>query len=241
MCSLWSYSWRVNIGSYRRHQVTSHCLNHCCLRSPNYSGVIMSTMVPQITSVWIVYSTVCSVPDQRKHQSPASLAFVRGIYRWPVNSPHKGPVTRKMFPFDDVIMEKSPCGGMHYHHKESRNGNIVIWAKHSSLVALDCLYRQWVKSRSNTMPIPFLQWGKCGMRTSGGRQTEHLLAKMNFNNTALSCHGMQVINHWNARNHCTQIPPLSSADANSIHITSWCIAICYVTHPSHVDYPAKVD
>ena len=42
--------------------------------------------------------------DQRNHQSSASLAFVRGIHRGPVNSPHKGPVTRKMFPFDDVIM-----------------------------------------------------------------------------------------------------------------------------------------
>ena len=42
--------------------------------------------------------------DQRKHQSSASLAFVRGIHRWPVNSQHKGPVTRKMFPYDDVIM-----------------------------------------------------------------------------------------------------------------------------------------
>ena len=43
-------------------------------------------------------------PDQRKHQSSAALAFVRGIHRWPVNSPHKGPVTWKLFPFDDVIM-----------------------------------------------------------------------------------------------------------------------------------------
>ena len=40
-----------------------------------------------------------------KHQSSASLAFVRGINRWPVNSPHKWPVTWKMFPFDDVIMK----------------------------------------------------------------------------------------------------------------------------------------
>ena len=40
----------------------------------------------------------------RKHQSSASLAFVRGIHRSPVNSPHKRPVTRKMFPIDDVIM-----------------------------------------------------------------------------------------------------------------------------------------
>ena len=46
--------------------------------------------------------------DQRKHQSPVSLAFVRGIHRWPVNSPDKGPVTRKMFPFDDVIMIPVP-------------------------------------------------------------------------------------------------------------------------------------
>ena len=52
----------------------------------------------------IVYSTVYSGAYQRKHQSSASLAFVRGIHRWPVNYPHKGPVTRKLFPFDDVIM-----------------------------------------------------------------------------------------------------------------------------------------
>ena len=52
----------------------------------------------------IVCSTVDSGADQRKHQSSASLAFVRGTHRSPVNSPHKGPVTRKMFPFDDVII-----------------------------------------------------------------------------------------------------------------------------------------
>ena len=48
--------------------------------------------------------TVYSGADKRKHQSSAPLAFVRGIHRWPVNSPHKGPVTRKMFSFDDVII-----------------------------------------------------------------------------------------------------------------------------------------
>ena len=61
-------------------------------------------MTSQITGVSIVYSIVCSGAGQRKHQSSASLVFVRGIHRWPVTSPHKGPVTRKMFPFDDVIM-----------------------------------------------------------------------------------------------------------------------------------------
>ena len=61
----------------------------------HYSDVIMDTMASQITSLTIVYSSVDSGADQRKHQSSASLAFVRGIHRWPVNSPHKGPVTRK--------------------------------------------------------------------------------------------------------------------------------------------------
>ena len=64
----------------------------------------MGAIASQITSLTIVYSTVYSDADQRKHQSSVSLAFVRGIHRGPVNSPHKWPVTRKMFPFDDVIM-----------------------------------------------------------------------------------------------------------------------------------------
>ena len=80
-----------------------------------YNDVIMSSMASQITSLTIVYSTVYSRADQRKHQSSASLAFVRGIHRWPVNSPHKWPVTRKMFPFDDVIMDRGvPYGVRHY-------------------------------------------------------------------------------------------------------------------------------
>ena len=71
------------------------------LRKIHYNDVIMSAMVvSQIT----ILTTVYSGTYQRKHQSSASLAFVRGIHRWPVNSPHKGPVTRKMFPFDDVIV-----------------------------------------------------------------------------------------------------------------------------------------
>ena len=70
----------------------------------HYSDIIMGTMASQITCVVIVYSTIYSGADQRKHQSSASLTFVREIHRWPVKSPHKGQVTRKMFLFDDVIM-----------------------------------------------------------------------------------------------------------------------------------------
>ena len=69
-----------------------------------YNDVIMGAIASQITSPTIVYSIVYSDADQRKHQSSVSPAFVRGIHRGPVNSPHKWPVTRKMFPFDDVIM-----------------------------------------------------------------------------------------------------------------------------------------
>ena len=77
--------------------------------TPNFkhhSDVIMSAMTSQITDVSIVCSSVCSGADQRRHQSSASLAFMRGIHRRQVDSPHKGPVTRKMFLFDDVIIQE---------------------------------------------------------------------------------------------------------------------------------------
>ena len=71
----------------------------CTLKWRNTECDGVSNHQPQ-DNLLIIQST-----DQRKHQSPASLAFVRGIHRWPVNIPtNKVPVTRKKFPFDDVIM-----------------------------------------------------------------------------------------------------------------------------------------
>ena len=70
----------------------------------HYNDVILSAMASQITSLTIVYSTVYSRRRSKKRQSSASLAFVTGIHRRPVNSPHNRPVTRKMSSFDDVIM-----------------------------------------------------------------------------------------------------------------------------------------
>ena len=65
------------------HVGTNHVHNH-------YNDVIMSVIGSQLTGVSIVYPTVCSGADQTKHKK--------------VKSPHKGPVTWNMLPFDDVIM-----------------------------------------------------------------------------------------------------------------------------------------
>ena len=83
-----------------RHSTRNFTNCHRC----HYDDVIMTMLASQITSLMVVYSIVYSVVNQREHQSSASLAFVREIHRGPVNFPHKWPVTRKMFPFDDVIM-----------------------------------------------------------------------------------------------------------------------------------------
>ena len=91
----------------------------------------MSAMAPQITSLPIVYSTLYSGTDQRKHQSSASLDFVRGMHQWSVNSPHKGPVTRKMHPFDDVIMFF--CTLFQYHFEQC----------HVILSSISLHYRKW--------------------------------------------------------------------------------------------------
>ena len=89
----------------------------------------MGMITSQITSLTIVYSAVYSDADQRKHQSSASLAFVRGIHWGPVNSPHKWPVMRKMSPFDDVIMSE-PGGKQWQHHIQglvSLMFRLILW------------------------------------------------------------------------------------------------------------------
>ena len=65
---------------------------------------IQNLYCPLIIMQLIGHSIVYSAVNQRKQQSSASLAFVWWIHRWPVNSPHKRSVTRKMFSFDDVII-----------------------------------------------------------------------------------------------------------------------------------------
>ena len=92
----------------------------------HYSDVIISAMAFQIISVLIVSSTVCPGADKRKHQSYASLAFVRRIHRWTVTGgfPQKGSATRKIFSLDDVIM----ICKMHnpIHAKRSWHGPILM-------------------------------------------------------------------------------------------------------------------
>ena len=104
-------SFWQNVGLLFISLFTTEYLNVLSLSSSNrrhkashYNDVIMSTMASQIIRLTIVYSTVYSGADQREHQSSASLAFVLGIHQWPVNSPHKWPATRKMFPSSWAIV-----------------------------------------------------------------------------------------------------------------------------------------
>ena len=85
-------------------------------------------MASHVTSLTIVYSTVYSGADQRKFQSSTSLAVVRVIRRLLVNSPHKGPVTRKMFPFEDVIMWKVTFSFQFYPEFNTEYMNVSLKA-----------------------------------------------------------------------------------------------------------------
>ena len=124
-------------------------VNHC-------NGVIMSAMASQITSLTIVYSTVYSGTDQRKHQNSASLAFVRGIRRGPVNSSHKGPVTRKMFPFDDVIMRagnlfrSQSIGHIHYRQSTYLCVESIFNKLHHKLIMI-LLFSSFYEDRNETI------------------------------------------------------------------------------------------
>ena len=88
--------------AFRRKLISLYGVDRLVQKKRHYGDVMVNTMASPITSVSIIYLTLCSRPDKRKYQSAASLALVRGI---PVNSPHKRPVTQKIFPFADVIMQ----------------------------------------------------------------------------------------------------------------------------------------
>ena len=103
----------------------------------------MSEMASKITGDSIVFSTVCSGADQRKHQSSASLVFVRGIHRLPVNSLNKGPATRKCF-----HLMTSSCSVRYF--LESIDLHCVVWRQTCApsawgsclfLLTLACRYR----------------------------------------------------------------------------------------------------
>ena len=114
----------------------------------HYDDVTMSLMASQITSLTIVYSTVYSGADQRKHQSSASLALVWGIHRGPVNSRHKWPVTRKMFPFDEVIMDYSSSLRLKLNEIDKRGHWPFMWSHP---------WEYWVSQRFSNIRILILR------------------------------------------------------------------------------------
>ena len=98
--------------------------SHCNETLWHYGDVIMGTIASQITSlIWLFTQPFIQTQIKKKHQSSTSLAFVRGIHRRLVNSLHKWPVTRKMFPFDDIIMDTITVV-YHWHSVVSMHGNI---------------------------------------------------------------------------------------------------------------------
>ena len=109
----------------------------------HYNDVIMDTIASQITSLTIVYSTVYSDADQSKNQSSASLAIVGGIHRRQMNSPHKWPVTRKMFPFDDVIMSFVVPGAFLTNAVYLKRG-MDRWLR--GIVFWEVLFRAWLSN-----------------------------------------------------------------------------------------------
>ena len=64
---------------------------------------LMSSITSQFTGKSTVCSTICLGEHGGKHQSPRYWPCASGIHQWPMGSPHKGPVTRKAFPYDDVL------------------------------------------------------------------------------------------------------------------------------------------
>ena len=142
--------------------------------SDHYNYIIMGATASQITSLAIVYSTVYSGADQRKHQSSASLAFVWGIHLWPVNSLHKWPVTSQMSTFDDVIMQNSntiTSAPVEQPGRIWKNNHIIIqnmmrqWYNHNKTSTAKCCAYGVYWFNSLTPGICGNDFEKCHLRT----------------------------------------------------------------------------
>ena len=163
------------------------------IRLNHYNDVVMGAMASQITSLTIVYSTVYSGADKRKHQSSASLAFVWGIHRWAVNSPQKGPVTRKMLPFDDVII--LPSVSEYAMKGFGWNRAVARWEIH----------RSWIHIWKLTTIQPVLEWPVVQPNTAlAGLAVGHILMKKfsSSNNIPIKWHRMCTVGQQSVRSMC---------------------------------------
>ena len=112
----------------------------------------MSAIASQITSLTIAYSTVYPGADQSKHQSSASLAFVWGIHLGPMNSPHKWPVTRKMFllmtsSWYSFLRRSMPMSHLNVSQDQgglSLRPSLMTFRTFSSTVPGVCCGRPWI-------------------------------------------------------------------------------------------------
>ena len=100
----------------RCHQTTSHYPQQYW---PSNANIPPNKLVCHYNDVIMTHNNYDSVSNHQSHGCLLNRLFRRrskitsklrvtglcvGNSPGPVNSPHKGPVTRKMFPFDDVIM-----------------------------------------------------------------------------------------------------------------------------------------
>ena len=131
----------------------------------HYNNVIIGAIASQVTSLTIAYATVYSSADHRKHQSSASMASVRRIHRWLVNSPHKWPVTRKMYRFDYVIMIKIDHYLTAKKHSKTQTVFIITLTAHGTIGSTIHVfadnqgqwYRLWINNYIALYSVPYIQ------------------------------------------------------------------------------------
>ena len=150
-------------------------------------------------SISIAYSTVCSCTDQRKHQSSASLAFVMGIHRWPMISPHRGPVTR----VGNSHRSASPRPTTLEEDRELFFPSILcLWFKIQGMRTYN--FFDWISNTASNAENVSILWchsvtiNKYHSREVGGRQTVCLVDVWAFvlSQRLRFMHGLCLQGHW---------------------------------------------
>ena len=119
-------------------------------RSPHYNDVTMSSIASQITSLTIVYSTGLFGCRSKNTSKLRVTGLCAGNSPGTGELPHKWPVTRKMFPFDDVIMQQ-PFPGLGVTESPfvnfSVSKSLILWKVILTTFIFDRCHRSWTAAK----------------------------------------------------------------------------------------------
>ena len=137
----------------------------------HHSDVTMSDGVPNHQCPDCLFNRLFGRRSNKSSKLRVTALVVRRIHRWPVDSPHKGLVTRKMFLFYDVMVTLTWTFNEPISSWSHLNGNL-LWAADSTLHGDEWIAMKWL-SLSRVSAMCIMRTENCRFLTFHGMFKTH--------------------------------------------------------------------